>query len=216
MRSGSSGRRGSPEPCTRRSPRATTTRTPYQSTLDGSPGSKCSTATPSASTWAPCPSLTPSVEDSLAGLFRLLGAGSELRAMGARAFLRSLGLRGSGDLGYFSLRTFLDCSRTTGGGRSPKCSPRWMGFGLMRSGSALTAQLGSRKTGRASFLSDVLESPESIPPRYFLSWKSARSFLAHSQRHAERGNGFTARIFPSPQWPGQSTRTTERGADPAP
>ena len=217
MSLGSSGRRGSPERHTRRSPRATTTRTPYQSTLDGSPASKCSSATSSVSTWTPSPSSTPSVEDSLAGLFQLLGAGSELRAMGARAFLRSLGLRGSGDLRYYSLRTFRASSQSTREGRSPKCSPGWMGFGMMRSGSVLTARIGYRRRARASSSSDVLVSPGSIPPRYFLSERAVRSVLAHSARHAGLGHGFTARIVPGPAWSSErSTRPTPSGEDPAP
>ena len=201
---------------TRRSPHATTTRTPYQSTLDGSPGSKCSSATPSGSTWTPSPSSTPSVPDSLAGLFRLLAAGSGLRAMEARAFLRSLGLRGREDLRYFSLRTFLDSSRMAGDERSRECSPHLMTFGMMRSGSVLTARIGYRRCAYASSSSDVLESPGSIPPRYFLSERAVRSVLAHSARHAALGHGFTARIVPGPAWSERSTRTTPSEEDPAP
>ena len=202
---------------TRRSPHATTIRTPYQSTLGGSPGSECSPATPSGSTWTPSPSSTPSVPDSLAGLFRLLGTGSELRAMEARAFLRSLGLRGRDDLRYFSLKTFLDSSGTAGDERSRECSPRLMTFGMMQSGSVLTARIGYRRRARASSSSDVLVSPGSIPPRYFLSERAVRSVLAHSARHAGLGHGFTARIVPGPAWSSErSTRTTPSGEDPAP
>lgn len=213
----SSGSRRPPrgdEPATRRSPRATTTRTPYQSTLEGSPGSKCTRAMQSGSTWTPCPSSTPSARDSLAELFRLLGTGSELRGMGARVFLRSLGLRGRDDLAFFSLRTFLDSSGTTGEGRSQRCSPRLMTFGMMRSGSVLTARLGYRRQGRASSSSDVLESPDSIPPRYFLSGTAVRSLLAHSARHAGLGHGFTARIVPGPAWLERSTQAMPSAEDP--
>lgn len=179
---------------TRPSRPATTTRTPYQSTVDGSRGSECTSATPSASTWTPCPSSTPSVEASLAELFRLLEKGSELRGMGARVFLRPLGLRGREDLGFCSLKTFPDSSRTTGGGRSRGCSEGWMPFGMMRSGSALTARIGSPSAERGSSLSDALESLDSIPPQYFLSGKALRSLLAHSARHAAKGHGFSHRI----------------------
>lgn len=69
-----------------------------------------------------------------------------------------------------------------------------MPFGMMRSGSALTARIGSPSAERGSSLSDVLESLNSIPPQYFLSGKALRSLLAHSARHAAKGHGFSHRI----------------------
>lgn len=170
---------------------ARSTNTPIQSTLDAFRTSR-STRTRRKS--HPKTSETPisSAQASLASLSRWLETGSALRSREAVTLLRSLGLRSRHDLAVCYLKTSSDSSGTTRAARSAPSSGRWMRSGMMLSGRCSMANIGYRRAGPVSSLSDILE--KNPDPKYFLSQTAVDSLMRHQAEQKKKGNNFKTRI----------------------
>jgi len=136
--------------------------------------------------------LTALSEDFPAKLSPLQDRDEALRTHEDHCFLKSLGLQKRSDHNIFYLKTSKGYSITTKGGLLELSSPRCRNWGTMSNGRYLTANILFRKTESVSSLSDILE--DSVEEKYFLSEKSVKSLMAHSERHQKAGHGFKANI----------------------
>lgn len=130
-----------------------------------------------------------SVVDFLAKASALLERGKGLKTLEGRSFMRFAESLNITDLDYFSLRTSKDYSTTIMGERlEPSLNPL-TNWGMMLNGKCLTARISAyHRTGKGCSLSDILE--ETPRKKYFLSEKSMKSLLEHSERHQKLGHGF--------------------------
>ena len=111
--------------------------------------------------------------DFLAKLLALLESGKDLTTQEAHSFLRLHGLQGIKDLNICSLKTLRGSSITIKEKPSQQSWKRFQNWGIAASGKCLTARIsGSRRTGNACSLSDILE--DSVDDKYFLSEKAVR------------------------------------------
>ena len=124
-------------------------------------------------TLLPYQNTTLSQRDFLANLSALLGSEEDLRILEAHSSLKlceSLGLK---EHHIYYLRTSNDSSPMMRGIHSKQSSERWMNLGMMSNGRCLTAKISvSRKTGKGSSLSDILE--DNPDQKYFLSEKQTK------------------------------------------
>ena len=165
-----------------------------QSTLDGFPKLK-SQKTSDGLIQTPCLTLKYSVGDSLARLSLTLERGKDSLTPGVISALRSLGLLDrNGHVIYF-LRTSQAYFHTPKAGRLRPSSLRWMPQGTMRNGRCFTARIGYRRTARVSSLLDILEDPDKVPRKYFLSETAKRRLLSREIEKRVRKLGSAARIM---------------------
>ena len=54
----------------------------------------------------------------------------------------------------------------------------------------LTLRISQPKNGDGCSLSDILEPPEKVPPKYYISEKSLKTLVLHKKRHAAKKEGF--------------------------
>jgi len=148
--------------------------------------------TPRSSNQKSSQTLTALLADSHVRLFRLQERDEVLQIQEDLCFLKSLGLQKRSDHNIFYLKTSKGYSITTKGGLLELSSPRCRNWGTMSNGRYLTANILFRKTESVSSLSDILE--DSVEEKYFLSEKSVKSLMAHSERHQKAGHGFKANI----------------------
>ena len=154
-----------------------------QSTLDTFRASRSPTM-PAASTRTQCLTLMYFVEDFLARLSRMPDEGLASPTPGVMSALRSHGLLEPKNHRFYSLRTCQAYLLTQKGQHLRPSSLRWMRLGTMRSGRCWTANVGYRKAGAVSTLSDILE--ERVPERYFLSMETQRKIGERAMAKLDR------------------------------
>ncbi len=125
-----------------------------------------------------------SVEDSHVKVLVLQGSEEDFRTLEALCSMKWRELRLPKDLHFYSWKTSKDCLATTMAGHSKQSCGRLMNWGMTSNGRCLTARISvSRKTGKESTLSDILE--DNPDQKYFLSPNSGwmkriqRSLLRH-------------------------------------
>ena len=165
-----------------------------QSTLDTFPESK-STRMPGPSTQDPCLTLRSCVGDFLARLSPSLESARDLQTHEVTYALRSLGLLDPKNHAFSSLRTSPACSFTKKGIHIGESSSPWMTLGTMSRGKFFTGRIGFHRHAPVSTLSAVLEDPDKVPRKYFLSESAKRQMLEREAKKRKRRWGSGAKIL---------------------
>ena len=123
----------------------------------------------------------------------------------AHSFLKSLGCSKPSGHAIYCLRTSEAFYLTTRGTLCERSSESLTGWGMTRNGACMTLRGGSRRAESESSLSDILEPPERVPEKYYLSEKALRSLIMHREKQMKNGNNFSFVI----KTPDQKSRTLQ-------
>ena len=185
---------GSAEPDTNASAPARTTSTPETFTADIFPECR-STGTQQLLIPDDYQTSISSLLESLASRLAPPASVKGLMMPEAHSFLRSLGCSKPSDHAFVSLKTCQAYSVTQAGRLLPESSRSWMGWGMTRSGWCLTLRAGPLSKENDLTLSAVLEPPERVPEKYYISEKALRGLVAHKKRHKAKGHNFGFRVL---------------------
>ena len=150
--------------------RAKSTKSPELFTDDIFPTSQ-STRTQQRLTQDGYPTSMSALLASLARRLATQGGAGDLRMPEAHSFLKSLGCAGPKNHNIFLSRTSLDYCITKEGRLSARSCASLMTWGMMSNGVCLTLRVGALSRENGLSLSAVLEPPERVPEKYYLSQK---------------------------------------------
>ena len=136
-----------------------------------------------------------SVLDSLVRHFRLLEKGQDSTIPEVYSFLKLHGLHDPNDHSIYCLKTSKAFSISKMGKLLEKSSESLMNYTMMSRSVIITLRTTYHKTGHVSSLSELLEPPEKVPEKYYLSDKMMQTLIDHKERHRKKGNGFGFRII---------------------
>ena len=136
-----------------------------------------------------------SVLDSLVRHFQLLEKGQDSTIPEVYYFLKSQKLHEPNDHSIYCLKTSKAFSISKMGRLLEKSSESLMNYTMMSRSVIITLRTTYHKTGHVSSLSELLEPPEKVPEKYYLSDKMMQTLIDHKERHRKKGNGFGFRII---------------------
>ena len=136
-----------------------------------------------------------SVLDSLVRHFQLLEKGQDSTIPEVYYFLKSQKLHDPNDHSIYCLKTSKAFSISKMGRLLEKSSESLMNYTMMSRSVIITLRTTYHKTGHVSSLSELLEPPEKVPEKYYLSDKMMQTLIDHKERHRKKGNGFGFRII---------------------
>ena len=141
--------------------------------------------------------LTSLLSDFHAKIFQLLETAKDWKVVEVAYSFKRQGLFVNCNPQYLSLKTSKDCFRQTKERHLSDACERLPTLGYMSaSGNCLILPGFSPQIESGYTLSDILQKPEEVSEKYFLSENSIKSLLEYNERNEKKGNGFRAE-FPT-------------------
>ena len=131
-----------------------------------------------------------SVLDSLVRHFQLLEKGQDSTIPEVYSFLKLHGLHDPNDHSIYCLKTSKAFSISKMGRLLEKSSESLMNYTMMSRSVIITLRTTYHKTGHVSSLSELLEPPEKVPEKYYLSDKQVQKLIAQTKKLKEKKLGF--------------------------
>ena len=131
-----------------------------------------------------------SVLDSLVRHFPLPDNVKDLKMPEVHSFLKLHGLQKRADHRICCLKTLKEYSLTKKGELLEESSKSLMNYTMMSKSAYITLRITYHRTGHVSSLSALLEPPEKVPEKYYLSDKQMQTLINLKEKHRKKGNGF--------------------------
>ena len=133
--------------------------------------------------------------DRLVSHFQSLEKGRESTIPEVFSYLKLHGLSDPNDHAIYYLKTCKAYSVSKMGKLSETGSGSLMNYTMMSRSVIITLRITYRRTGHVSSLSALLEPPEKVPEKYYLSNKQELALIAKAKKDKANRNGFGYQII---------------------